>query len=151
MSDQLWEELVRSPLDPDPNEVPRSLPWFVPIAIAGLGGLLVGFIGFGGADDPPTSAPPTTIPATTLAVEEPDPVVPDGYVEVSGVGLRALASYSSNGNLYIVLNEAARSDLDPTETGSFHGAVWELEGDGTSVTASQSLRSRRVPSRWDSI
>jgi hypothetical protein len=144
MSDTIWDEIMRSPLDPDPDGE-RSRPATVaPIVLAIVAGLAIGLL-FGGRDsvaEPTRTASTTT---TTLPAPTPDPVVPDGYVEVDGVGLKAVAAFNRGGSLFVVVNSATRSDLDRVETGEFHVAEWVLAGDGMERTASQAVQSRFAP------
>ncbi len=147
MSDNIWEELSRSPLDPDPNEAPSPLGWLFPVGAATVIGLLLGLfvLGAGGEASPTTTLAAATTTTTTAAPVDPDPEVPAGYVDVAGLGLDVVASYSRAGNLYLVINEAARSDQEPLETTAFHASHWELEGDGTSVEASRAIESTLAP------
>lgn len=147
MSDSIWEELARSPLDPDPDDTPRTPDWLIPVGLAAILGILLGLFVLG-SDDP--SAPTTTVALETTTTvppppPDPDPIVPDGYVDVAGIGLDAVAAYSRGGNLYIVINEAARSDQDPPSQPSFHASHWALDGDGTTVEATRTIESSLAP------
>ena len=146
MSHNIWEELARSPLDPDPNHEPSLLEQLLPFGIAAGLGLLIGVFLLGGAGDTPESTT-TVLAATTTTATAPDlePEVPDAYHDIDGVGLRALSAYSRSGNLYIVVNEVTRSDQDPVEANAFHPASWVLSGDGIETTAARSIRSHLSP------
>ena len=148
MSESIWEELARSPLDPDPGDEQAVLPWIWSIAIAAVAGLLLGLFFLGsstGATSTTTVAatPPTT--ETTSPPPPPDPEVPGGYVDIDGVGLDAKIAYSRAGNLYVVVSEAARSDREPPDTPTFHASEWVLSGDGVSITASRAIESTLTP------
>ena len=146
MSDTIWEELVRSPLDPDPNEQPLLLATFGPFLLAGIVGLLVGIFVMGDSGD---TAVTTTVEATdsttTAAPAEPNPEVPAGYVEADGVGLQPMVAYSRDGNLYVAVSESTRSDLDPGEVPAFHSSDWVLAGDGIEITAARAIESHLAP------
>ncbi len=147
MSESIWEELARSPLDPDPSESPSPLDWIIPVAIAGIAGLLIGVfvLGSNRADTTTTTVEAATTTTTTTQPPEPDPEVPTGYVDIDGVGLSAVAAYSRGDNLYVVVNEATRSDHDPIETNSFHSSDWVLAGDGVELTATRAIESTLAP------
>jgi hypothetical protein len=147
MTDNTWEELAKSPLDPDPNAEPSALGWLLPSGLAAIVGLLVGIflLGAGGEGETPTTLAAPTSTTTTAAPPEADPEVPPGYVEIAGVGLDAVAAYSRGGSLFVVVNEATRSDQAARETAGFHGAEWVLDGDGISITATRSIRSQLAP------
>lgn len=146
MSEPIWDEIVRSPLDPDPNEAPHRLVDMLPFVVVVGVGLLLGFF-LGDEDVAPT---PTTIASnvsatTTSAPPPPDPIVPPGYIESAGVGLRALAMFTSADGLFLVVNSAARSDRDPAATEEFHVAEWVLAGDGVERIASRAIAADTAP------
>lgn len=147
MSENIWEELARSPLDPDPDEQPASFAWLAPAAIAMVAGLLMGFFLGSGSS---AAAPSTTIAVaeattSTPAPPAPDPILPDGYTAVGTGGLRAVAAYSQGGNLYVVMDQTVRSDTAPLASNSLYFAKWTLTGDGIEVTASRSIASTVAP------
>ena len=148
MSENLWEELARSPLDPDPDYEPSTLDKIAPLAIAAVLGLLAGVFvlggGAGNTDSETTVAAETTTTTSTVPVE-PDPAVPGEYQDIDGIGIRALAAYSRSGNTYILVNEATRSDQNPSETNAFHASNWVLAGDGVEITASRAIQSDLAP------
>ncbi|MEA2000965.1 MAG: hypothetical protein U9N84_03635 [Actinomycetota bacterium] len=145
MSETIWDELMRSPLDPDPDEDGNVLGVLVPVGLAAAIGLVLGLTVGGGEDTPnPTLAIETTTTATT-ALPPADPIMPAGYTEVGGIGLAALASFTRDGDFYIVVNSAARSDQDRSETDEFHIAEWVLAGDGVEITASRAFQTGLTP------
>ena len=139
----IWDEIMRSPLDPDPDEPERRLGALGLIPLAAAMGIVVGFLVGNGEDPPPPSAAPMT--TTTAAPAAPDPVVPRGYVETEGVGLKAVAVFSTDDDLYLVVNTAIRNDLDRTDTNEFHVAEWVLVGDGIELSARRALQSSFSP------
>jgi hypothetical protein len=141
----IWDEIMRSPLDPDPNEEGRRLGTLVPIALAAVVGLLVGFSVGNGEDPPPTTVAQLTTSTTAPPPADPDPVVPAGYVEADGVGLKAIATFATDTDLYIIVNTAVRSDLDRVDTNEFHVAEWTLSGDGIELAATRALTSDFSP------
>lgn len=148
MSGSAWEELARSPLDPDPDYKPSIVEKATPLAIAAVLGLLVGVFVLGSdreTDGEATTIATETATTTSTAPVEPDPEVPESYTEAGGVGIRALAAYGRSGNLYVLVNEATRSDQDPFETNAFHASDWVLAGDGVEITASRAIRSDLAP------
>jgi len=134
MSENLWEELTRSPLDPDPEYESPLLDSLIPMLIAAIVGIAIGFFLLGHDADSTTTttevAATSTSRADPPALPEPEPILPDSYVDAAGVGLRAVAAYGRDGNLYIVVNQAARSDNPPTELPAFHASHWVLTGPG---------------------
>ena len=148
MSENLWEELARSPLDPDPDHEPSTLDKVTPLIIAAILGLLIGVFVLGG-DAETTDSEPTvaaeTIPTTSTVPAQPDPEVPGGYQDVDGIGIRAAAYYGRSGNLYILINEATRSDQSPSQTNAFHASNWVLSGDGIEIMASRVIQSDLAP------
>ncbi|MCP3994270.1 MAG: hypothetical protein GY722_04280 [bacterium] len=148
MSENLWEELARSPLDPDPDYAPSLLEKAAPIGIAVFLGLMAGIFVLGGnerSDESGTTLAIETTTTTTAAPVEADPELPAEYLDIAGVGLRALAAYSRSGNLYIVINETTRSDQAPADTNAFHASDWLLSGDGIEIAATQAIRSHLAP------
>ncbi len=148
MSESIWEELARSPLDPDPTEESTILAKLVPLGIAVVAGLLLGLFVLGGGDghaETTTTVVAITTSSTTTILPDPDPEVPQGYVDVAGVGITAVAAYSRGGNLYVVVNEATRSDRTPQETGGFHASHWALQGDGIEISAARAIESSLAP------
>lgn len=144
MSDTIWDEIMRSPLDPDPDET-RNWPAFLaPIALASVAGLTIGMLLGGAGPVPETTLPPPIAP-TAKPVPAPDPIFPNGYTEADGVGLKALAVFSRHDSLFVVVNSATRSDLNRVETNEFHIADWVLVGDGMETIASRALMSRLAP------
>ena len=143
-ADPIWDEIMRSPLDPDPEDRPRWAGLVIPILAAAAAGLALSFL-----TGSPEQVSETTLAAstttTTPTIADPDPIIPEGYVEASGVGLKALAVYNSADDLYVVVNSATRSDLDRAETPEFHIAEWVLAGDGIERTASRAVRSDLAP------
>ena len=144
MSDEtIWHEIMRSPLDPDPEDRPRWASLALPI-VAAFAGLALSFLP--GSTEQASETTIATSTTTTAAVTaDPDPILPEGYVEASGVGLKALAVYNSDDNLYVVVNSATRSDLDRAETPEFHIAEWVLAGDGIERTARRAVNSDLAP------
>jgi hypothetical protein len=139
----IWDEIMRSPLDPDPDEDRGHLTMLVPIALAAVIGVASGFVIGSNGEPPPTTA--ALVTTTTAPPPEPDPVLPDGYVAADGVGLKAVAVYATDEDLYVVVNTATRSDLDREETNEFHIAEWVLAGDGIEMSARRALQSRFTP------
>jgi hypothetical protein len=148
MTDRIWEELMRSPLDPDPgDEVPFSAQLAL-VALLVVSGFVVGRVIFARSDDVrPADRPVATATTTadTTPAAEPDPIFPDGYVDVDGIGIVPIAVFSRDGNLYVVVNEATRSDQEPADTDGFHDGDWVLAGDERTVTATRAIRSPLAP------
>jgi hypothetical protein len=145
MSETIWDELMRSPLDPDPDDEGNILGALVAVGLAAVIGVVLGLTVGGGETTP---APTLAIEATTTSTTEPPPVapiVPSGYTEIDGIGISALASFSRDGNLYIVVNSTARSDQDRSDTDELHIAEWVLAGDGVEVTASRAFQTELTP------
>ena len=147
MSESIWEELTRSPLDPDPAYDRPAMDWLIPIVVAAILGLAVGFIALG--QDPEPAATSTAMSITTPGPEAPDlpdfdPILPDGYTDTDGVGLRAIAAYGRSDNLYVVVNQATRSDTDPVETAAYHASHWTLAGSSES-SATRAIESPLSP------
>ena len=141
------EELVRSPLDPDPEEHAAFADWLAPVAIAIIVGFVVGFLAAGWSadvDQPTTLAADTTI-ATPVTPPPADPIVPDGYTAIGDIAMGALVAYSQGGNLYVVVNQATRSDNEPQDTNSEYFAEWILRGDGVEIAASRAISSTLSP------
>ncbi|MDJ0954207.1 MAG: hypothetical protein QNJ81_11060 [Acidimicrobiia bacterium] len=147
MSDSIWEELARSPLDPDPDETSQLPDWLLPVGLAAVLGVLLGLFVLGSNDSATTTTTVALETTTTVppAPAYPDPIVPAGYVDAAGIGLDAVAAYSRGGNLYIVVNEATRSDQDPPAQAAFHASHWALDGDGTTVEATRTIESSLAP------
>jgi len=146
MSDTIWEELVRSPLDPDPNAPPSRLAPLAPFLLAGIAGLLIGLFLLGNSGESTVATTlETAVSPTTAALVEPAPEVPAGYTEVDGVGLQPMLAYSREGNLYIAVSETTRSDLEPGEVPAFHSSDWVLSGDGVEIAASRAIASYLAP------
>jgi hypothetical protein len=146
MSESIWDEIMRSPLEPDPDERRGLVATVAPMVLAIVVGLGLGFVL--GGEGKAVSAATVAVASTTTSTSEPpppDPVVPDGYVDAEGVGLRALATFNRDDSLYVVVNSAARSDQDPLETGEFHVAEWVLAGDGIERTAFRAIESDFAP------
>lgn len=141
----IWDEIMRSPLDPDPDEPSRRRGALAAIALAAVIGVVVGFLGSSRNDASPTTVALLTTTTSQPPAEDPDPVVPPGYVEADGVGLKAIAAFSTDEDLYIVVNTATRSDLDRVDTNEFHIAEWVLSGDGIEVSANRALQSNLSP------
>lgn len=141
----IWDEIMRSPLDPDPDEPDRRIGAIASIALAAAIGVVIGFLVGNRDAPPPTTAALVTTTAMAPSVVDPDPVVPPGYVDANGVGLRAVAAFSTDDDLYIVVNTATRSDLDRVDTNEFHIAEWTLSGDGIEVSADRALQSSFSP------
>ncbi|MDJ0663718.1 MAG: hypothetical protein QNJ75_04105 [Acidimicrobiia bacterium] len=146
MSESIWEELTRSPLEPDPEYESTFVDWLVPLVIAATLGFAIGFAVLGSDDGAPAT---TTIAAATSTTEapelpDPDPIVPEGYIDVGGVGLQAVAAYGRDGSLYVVVNQASRSDRVPVDTAAFHASHWVLEGVGN-VQAHRVIESTLAP------
>ncbi len=145
MSESIWEELARSPLDPDPNERPMRFPPVIAFVAAAVAGLAIGAFALGKGGTAETTTTVAAATTTTTAAPDPSPEVPDGYIDADGVGLRPVAAFSRDGNLYVIVNESVRSDLVPADTGSFHSADWVLTGDGRDVRATRSIESALAP------
>lgn len=148
MSNSIWEELARSPLDPDPDHQPSLLEKITPVALAAIFGLLVGVFVLGGSGDgvdPATTVAAQETTTTSTAPPVPDPKVPIDYLDVDGIGVKAVAAYSRAGNLYLVLNEATRSDQSPAQTNGFHASHWVLAGDGVEINATRAIESHLAP------
>lgn len=145
MSDNIWDELMRSPLDPDPSESSRWVDVVVPVALAIVVGLWLGVVVANGSTNAsPTFAVESSTTSTT-APPPPEPIVPAGYAQTGSVGLKALAAFKRGDNLYLVVNSSTRSDLDRVETNEFHVAEWVLAGDGIEMTATRAIDSALAP------
>lgn len=147
MSEPLWDELLRSPLDPDPNALPSQVPGVVLVVVAAVVGLALGLTAFphdNAADVTPSTATPTTTTTTTL-LPDPDPIVSPGYVDVDGLAFRPAVAYVREGNLYLVVSQTTRSDLNATETRAFHAADWTLDLEGRQVVATREITSPMAP------
>ena len=59
--------------------------------------------------------------------------------------MRALATYGRDGNLYVVMNQAIRSDRNPVEATAFHASDWVLAGDGVEIAATRAIESVLAP------
>lgn len=139
----IWEEIMRSPLEPDPEDTNR---WrWLPVIASVVVGLVVGYA-LGGSSDPPIqeAAVETPTPATAAPVK-PDPIFPPGYTGTTGVAVRPLASFAGQGNLFLIVSSATRSDLDRTKTSEFHVAEWVLAGEGDESVASRAVHSDFAP------
>lgn len=147
MKDTTWDELLRSPLDPDPNKKTLSLGWFLPTVLAVLAGLAVGFLlgETGSGASVPTSIGTLNLTTTVTTPPIPDPILPAGYTDVGAVGLKAVASYSDGESLLVVITQAVRSDKNTAETDSLHFAKWTLVGDGYDLDAVRSISSIVAP------
>lgn len=142
MSEDAWAELLRSPLDPDPERGDartRNVSWrlAVLVLVAGVvaGGVFAAWRAgraSAAAETTTTSAGATTsIPAAPAPAE---PSLPDGYVEVvDGVGIRPLGWYRSQGGLFVVVSTAVRTDFDPLETEALRQGSWALVDEGRVV------------------
>lgn len=146
MSDAVWNEIMKSPLDPDPDEERGLLTWLVPVGVAIVIGLGIGaLVGRGETTTTSTLAAPSTTTTTTTTVPPPEPIVPAGYSEAAGIGLKAVAVFNRGDDLFVVVNSAVRSDLDRVVTDEFHVAEWILAGDGVERTAASAVRSDFAP------
>lgn len=141
----IWEEIMRSPLDPDPDEEGGRFWAFLPIVLAAAVGLLAGFVAGNGGDPPPTTVAQVTTTTSAPPPDDPDPVVPAGYTEVDGIGIKPIATFATDSDLYVIVNTAARSDLDRLETNELHIAEWVLAGDGIELAAARALHSNHSP------
>lgn len=142
----IWDEIMRSPLDPDPDEERRYSSWILPVALCAVIGYLLGSaLTNSTANTESAALPNSTTSTSTNAPPPPNPIFPDGYSDTGSVGIKPLAAYSNNGSLYIVVNSAARSDLDRTETDEFHVAEWTLAGDGVDIIANRTIESQLSP------
>ena len=145
MSDNVWDELMRSPLDPDPDESSGWLDALVPIALAIMFGLGLGLVLTNGSADSTTTLAVQPSTTSTTAPLPPEPIVPAGYAEAGDIGLKALATFNRGDDLYLIVNSSTRSDLDRVETNEFHVAEWVLAGDGIEVVASRALDAAIAP------
>jgi hypothetical protein len=146
VSETIWQELSRSPLDPDPNEEPKSVAWLAPAALAIVAGLVLGLVLGNGSEESTATTRGAVAETTTITTPPPaDPIVPNGYAETAGLGLRAVAAYSQGGNLYLVVDQVVRSDNDPLETNSLYLAEWVLAGDGVEIVAERAYNSIMSP------
>lgn len=145
MSDGIWDEIMKSPLDPDPDERRGVYATFALLALAVVVGLFIGVMVGNGRSEPTAADSIETSTTTTTEPPPPDPVLPSGYAEASGVGLKPLAVFQRDQDLYVVVNSAIRSDMDRLETNQFHIAEWTLLGDGTEYTASRTIASDLAP------
>ncbi len=141
-----WEEIMRSPLDPDPDENRPSYLWLPAIIAAAVVGLLLG-LALGGPNQatPAASDGEESTTTTSDPPPPPDPILPPGYAGSDEVGLRPLASYTDGGSLYLIVSSATRSDLDRTEIGELHIADWTMAGDGVENVASRAIQSNLAP------
>jgi hypothetical protein len=143
----IWEEIMRSPLDPDPEDKSATLRRLVPVIVASVVGLTLGYVlaGSAGGTD---AGPELVAPASTTSTSPPpppDPIFPPGYTATTEVGIKPLAAFIIDEDLFIVANSATRSDLDPVETNEFHIAEWILAGDGVENMASRAIQSDLAP------
>lgn len=147
MNDSIWTEIMRSPLDPDPDDYGSRLPLILPVVAAAVIGLAIGIFAAAATGSTPTTtfAAATTAAASTTTPPPAEPIVPTGYTDVGGVGLKALAAFSRDQNLYMVVNSITRSDLDRSDQDEFHVAQWVLVGDGVEVVSSRSIASGYAP------
>lgn len=140
MSEDAWAELLRSPLDPEPageqRERPRRrLSWRLVIVALVAGALVGGAFASWRVDEvsagpATTTSPPPTSTTPPLAL----PAYPDGYAEgVDGIGIKAVGWYRNQGDLFVVVSTAVRSDQDPLETSALRDGSWALVEGGRVV------------------
>ncbi len=149
MTDTLWEELLRSPLDPD-REPGRRTPRTAQLAtlfILAIVGFMAGRLVFAGRDENASSALDDS--SLTTSVTSPPatagPILPPGFTEIDGVGIAPIATYSRSGNLYVIIAQAVRSDESAPETDAFHAGSWSLSGPGGQVAATRSIETSLAP------
>lgn len=143
---EIWEEIMRSPLDPDPDEERTHVAQLLPVALAAIVGLLLGYV----LNGPTEAAEPIaglgqTTTSTTEVPPPPDPIFPPGYADATDVGIKALGSFTNDNGLFMIVSSATRSDLDRTETNEFHVAEWILAGDGVESAAARTIHSDLSP------
>ena len=110
MDHDLFQELMRSPLDEPPPRLPRWFPALGLFAAAALLGALAGLAL--GADDPVPATTPTTPGTVPEAVEVHG--LPEGYVDTGlGYGLRAESLFVRGEIVYVAVSSAVPSDADP--------------------------------------
>ena len=137
MGEHRWDELVRSPLEPDTEEAPRSpaSAWVV-VLIAAIVGFSVGaVVGIDGGSGQP-EAVGLSGTATTARPVAPDPVAPSGYVPVGETSLGVIGSFGADEHTYVIVGEAALSSAEPGATPAFGAGRWALvDGDDAIETA----------------
>lgn len=134
-------ELLRSPLEPDPDE--RATPPWVVWALAFVLGAVAGAIVVQARASAET--PLTSVPTTSAAQAEPEVVVvepgpfPAGYIPVANdVALRAEAPILLADRTLVPLTMVVRRGLEPGEVERPLGGRWELRTD-TGVLASRHI------------
>ncbi len=151
MTDDVWRELLQSPLDDDPpdgrsGEDGGKNPGLRFLAIGLAIGVMVaaGWVLLAGDD----AVPETEAAVATTTSEAPGVVVdafPVGYVEVAdGVGARPEVMYVQGSDLYLVVSTAVRSDVDPATVETFKGGEWVVLGGVAPVTASAEFSSAQT-------
>ncbi len=132
MGEPRWDELVRSPLDPDKEEeTRRPISTWVVVLIAAVVGLSVGaVVGHAGGSGQPEAVGVSGTSTTVL------PVAPDGYVPVGDTSLGVIGSFGVDGHAYVIVGEAALSSADPGATPAFGAGRWAIvDGDDAIETA----------------
>jgi hypothetical protein len=141
----IWEEIMRSPLEPDPDESSRAVQ-ILTVVLAAAIGLTVGYVVARPSEADELASDILAVTTTaTAAPTQPDPIFPPGYAGTSRVGIKPIATYASGETLLMVVSSATRSDLDRVEVDEFHIAEWTLEGDGVAAVASRSITSDFAP------
>jgi hypothetical protein len=146
MTDDIWQELLRSPLDEDPGNLDRAeRSWSWLPAAAVLGGVVIGlaWLAFGSGDDGDVAAsePTSTTTVTVAAAESAESSLPDGYIEVAldgapvrgSLGLRPESVYAQGDDLYVTLSSAVRAELEPERVAVFAGGDWSLAMDDAAL------------------
>lgn len=119
---ELWEELMRSPLD----EERRGLPsWVAPLAVGLLAAAaafaVVWLVRDGGGEA--TAAATTT---TTQPPRDDGPVYPAGYTEVGdGVAARIIAVYERPTTISVLIGTVAAAGLDRSAVPVVEAGWWE--------------------------
>jgi hypothetical protein len=146
MSDEVWQELLQSPLDDNPRRDGdasggRRGWWLIPLSVF-VGGV-VAFAGLLLADagNDEVAVATTTTTTTVAGADEPERRLPDGYVQISidgepvqgSVGVRPEMVYAQDDDLYVTLSSVVRSMFDPDRVAVFPGGDWSLQLDGAAL------------------
>lgn len=120
---ELWEELMRSPLD---EERPSLPDWVAPLAFGLLAAAaafaVVWLVRDGGGEA--TAAVTTT--TTTQAPPADGPVYPIGYTEVAeGVAARVIAVYEGPSTISVLIGTVAAAGLDRSAVAVLEAGWWE--------------------------
>lgn len=143
-----FDELLRSPLDPEDETRGRGAPWWPVVAVLTVGALAGWMIVAASAGAPePSSGADEAAPTTTAHVVAEAAPFPAGYVPIGpDVAVRPEEPMRIGDRLLVPFTTVLRRGADPANVARPLGGRWELAGDAGVMAASGTVYDPIMPS-----